>query len=84
MMRQGRDTWAAPGAVLEGTGKACDDSGCWKSSVTFQGMKLGRALEQDMEASGGCRKCQRGLEPSFSLLTSALENSFTYLPADLI
>lgn len=82
MMRQGQDTWAAPGAVLEGTGKACDDSGCWKSSVTFQGMKLGRALKQDIEASGGYRKCQR--EPSFSLLTSALENSFTYLPADLI
>lgn len=39
---------------------------------------LGRGLGQDMEVSGGCRKCQRGPETSFFLPTFVLEKSLIY------
>ena len=41
-------------------------------------MKLGRGLGQDVEVSGGCRKCQKGPETSFSLPIFVLEKSLIY------
>lgn len=46
----------------------------WNNSVTVQAVKLGRGLGQAVEDSGGCRKCQRGPEPYFSLPLFFLEN----------
>jgi len=68
---------------LEGTGKACVAFGVWMSSATSQAIKLERGLGQDVEVSGGCRKCQRGPETSFSLPTVVLKK-ISLLPAGWI